>query len=69
MPLRWLVQVRQSFATSLKELKTEYLDSLVLHSPMQTREETAVVWKEFEKLVESGQVSRHCDSTFFWHQR
>ena len=29
-------QVQQSFATSLKNLRTNYVDSLVLHSPLST---------------------------------
>lgn len=51
-------QVRQSFATSLKELQTNYIDSLVMHSPMQTREETMIVWNVFEDLVRSKQVNQ-----------
>ena len=31
-------QVRQSIATSLKNLRTEYIDSVVLHSPLRTRQ-------------------------------
>jgi hypothetical protein len=31
-------QVQQSFATSLRNLRTEYVDSLVLHSPLSTHE-------------------------------
>lgn len=51
-------QVRQSLEASLAELSTTYLDSLIMHSPMKTRAETAVVWREFEKFVESGKVRR-----------
>lgn len=50
------IQVRQSLEASLAELSTTYLDSLIMHSPMKTRAETAVVWREFEKFVESGKV-------------
>lgn len=49
-------QVRQSFATSLRQLRTTYVDSLVMHSPMQTRKETLEVWKEFEYLFRQGKV-------------
>ena len=34
-------QVRQSFAKSLQNLRTEYLDALLLHSPARTLENTA----------------------------
>jgi aryl-alcohol dehydrogenase-like predicted oxidoreductase len=34
------VQVRQSFATSLVNLGTDYVDSLVLHSPLRTHEQS-----------------------------
>ncbi|SCV69920.1 BQ2448_1314 [Microbotryum intermedium] len=49
-------KVRQSFETSLKQLGTDYIDSLIMHSPMRTREETRAVWTEFEALVKSGKV-------------
>jgi len=49
-------QVMQSFETSLRNLKTTYLDSLVMHSPMRKREETMRVWRVFEKLVDEGKV-------------
>ncbi|GAA6056101.1 hypothetical protein JCM3770_001968 [Rhodotorula araucariae] len=48
--------VRQSLATSLKELKTDYLDALVLHSPMQTNQAHKEVWTEFERAVDEGKV-------------
>ena len=49
-------QVRTSFATSLRNLQTTYLDSLVLHSPMRTVEETLTVWHTFEEFHRAGQV-------------
>ena len=49
-------QVRTSLETSLKNLKTVYLDSLVLHSPMNTFGQTLEVWQVFEEFVEKGQV-------------
>lgn len=36
-------QVFQSFQTSQKNLQTEYIDSLVLHSPMKSHKETMEV--------------------------
>lgn len=39
-PGPFTAQVRQSLATSLRNLGTDYLDSLVLHSPMRTHEQS-----------------------------
>jgi diketogulonate reductase-like aldo/keto reductase len=52
------VQVRQSFDASLNNLGTSYLDCLVLHSPMQSLEETMAVWEAMEALVDSGGVKQ-----------
>jgi diketogulonate reductase-like aldo/keto reductase len=49
-------QVRRSFETSLRNLGTEYLDSLVLHSPMRSFEDTMTVWRVFEELHKTGKV-------------
>lgn len=49
-------QVAQSFATSLRNLQTNYVDSLVLHSPMPRAEQTLEVWRAMEALVDSGVV-------------
>lgn len=51
-------QVYQSFEKSLINLKTDYIDSYVMHSPMRTFEETLTVWKIFEELVKKGQVKQ-----------
>lgn len=51
-------QVRQSVKTSLMNLKTLYIDSLILHSPLESHEETMRVWRVFEDLVESAQVKQ-----------
>jgi diketogulonate reductase-like aldo/keto reductase len=51
-------QVRQSFATSLKNLHTDYIDSLVLHSPLQSHDLTMEVYREFEKFVDDGRVKQ-----------
>ena len=50
------VQVRTSLEVSLKNLQTNYLDSLVLHSPMSNLEETVQVWRVFEEFIDSGKV-------------
>jgi len=49
-------QVAQSFAASLHNLQTDYLDCLILHSPMPTAEQTLAVWQVFESLVDAGGV-------------
>jgi diketogulonate reductase-like aldo/keto reductase len=49
-------QVVQSFHVSLQNLRTDYLDCLLLHSPMPTMAQTLVVWREFEALAETGAV-------------
>lgn len=49
-------QVRQSFDVSLTNLHTDYIDSLVLHSPMGMLEETLSVWRVFEELYAAGRV-------------
>ncbi|KAL7481969.1 hypothetical protein ACHAW6_007654 [Cyclotella cf. meneghiniana] len=49
-------QVKQSLEASLRNLRTDYIDSLVLHSPMETMEDTLRVWKVFESFVTDGKV-------------
>jgi diketogulonate reductase-like aldo/keto reductase len=49
-------QVAQSFAASLRNLKTGYLDCLVLHSPLENAKETLTVWRAMESLVADGGV-------------
>jgi diketogulonate reductase-like aldo/keto reductase len=49
-------QVRQSFAVSLENLQTSYVDCLVLHSPLSNAAQTLEVWRAMESLVESGSV-------------
>jgi diketogulonate reductase-like aldo/keto reductase len=49
-------QVLQSFAASLTNLRTDYLDALVLHSPLATARETLEAWRAMESLVERGSV-------------
>jgi diketogulonate reductase-like aldo/keto reductase len=51
-------QVAQSFAASLRNLQTDYLDCLILHSPLPTMQQTWSVWRAFEQLVDSGHVRR-----------
>jgi diketogulonate reductase-like aldo/keto reductase len=49
-------QVRQSCQKSLENLGTTYIDSLLIHSPLSTFERTLQVWRELERLVDSGVV-------------
>ena len=49
-------QVRQSCRASLANLQTSYLDCLVLHSPLDSRELTLEVWRELEALVHASVV-------------
>ena len=49
-------QVRQSFAVSLRNLQTDYLDCLVLHSPLPSVGQTLEVWRTLASLVDAGGV-------------
>ncbi len=49
-------QVTQSFAASLSNLRTDYLDCLFLHSPLASSEDTLQAWRAMESLVERGGV-------------
>jgi diketogulonate reductase-like aldo/keto reductase len=51
-------QAAQSCATSLQNLQTSYVDSLVLHSPLPRAEQTMEVWRAMEALVDSGGVKQ-----------
>ncbi len=50
------VQVHQSMAVSLKNLKRDVIDSLLLHSPMSTFDQTIEVWRGMEELKQKGLV-------------
>lgn len=49
-------QVAQSFAASLRNLQTDYLDCLILHSPLPTAQRTLAAWRALESLVDTGRV-------------
>ena len=49
-------QVAQSFAVSLRNLQTDYLDGLVLHSPLPDETQMHEVWQAMEALVDRGGV-------------
>ena len=48
-PLR--EQVMESFAVSKKNLATNFIDSLILHSPLDTHDKTMEVWRAMEEIV------------------
>jgi diketogulonate reductase-like aldo/keto reductase len=47
-------QVRMSFATSLKNLRTAYVDSYILHSPLDTLKHTVEAWRVLISLKKEG---------------
>jgi diketogulonate reductase-like aldo/keto reductase len=47
-------QVAQSFATSLRNLQTDYVDCLILHSALPDQDQMAEVWDAMEQVVHSG---------------
>jgi diketogulonate reductase-like aldo/keto reductase len=49
-------QVRQSLVVSLRNLGTDYLDCLVVHSPLPSAGQTLEVWRTMESMVDSREV-------------
>ncbi|GKY91621.1 hypothetical protein MPSEU_000134000 [Mayamaea pseudoterrestris] len=49
-------KVRKSLEVSLRNLQTDYVDSLLMHAPEKTLEETMVVWRTMESLVDENKV-------------
>lgn len=47
-------QVAQSFACSLKNLGTHYLDGLLLHSPLADERDLLEVWRAMEAIFDAG---------------
>ncbi len=47
-------QVRQSMETSLAQLQVDYVDALLLHSPLLNETEMAEVWQTMETLCDAG---------------
>ena len=52
------VQARQSIARSLANLRTDRIDSLVLHSPLPSLAATLDVWRAFEEAADAGTVAQ-----------
>jgi diketogulonate reductase-like aldo/keto reductase len=51
-------QVAESFQVSLQNLQTDYVDSLLLHSPLPNREDFLEVWRAMERLRQAGGVKQ-----------
>ncbi len=51
-------QIEQSCARSLEHLRTNYLDGLLLHSPLSNEAQTLSAWRTLENLVDRGIVRR-----------
>jgi len=51
-------QVAQSFAASLRNLRTSYLDALILHSPLRHARDQVEVWQAMERIVDQGGAHR-----------
>lgn len=49
-------QVLQSIAVSLRNLRTDYLDCLLVHSPLPTPSLTLEAWRAIESSVDAGAV-------------
>jgi diketogulonate reductase-like aldo/keto reductase len=50
------LQIAQSFETSKNNLQTEYVDSLVLHSPMAPHALLMKAWNAMEKIQKAGEA-------------
>jgi diketogulonate reductase-like aldo/keto reductase len=51
-------QVAQSFDVSLRNLRTDHVDCLVLHSPLATLSQTLEAWHAMSALVAVGKVGQ-----------
>ncbi len=49
-------QVMQSFQKSLQNLQTEYIDTLILHSPLPHYDMTIEAWEAMESIAQAGGV-------------
>jgi diketogulonate reductase-like aldo/keto reductase len=47
-------QVEESFESSLNNLRTSYLDCLLLHSPLANEADSLEVWRAMEAIVDAG---------------
>ena len=58
-------QVVQSFEMSLRNLRTDYLDGLLLHSPYSDDRDTLEAWRAMERLYDEGGVRQLGVSNFY----
>jgi diketogulonate reductase-like aldo/keto reductase len=49
-------QLAQSVAVSLRNLQTDHLDCLLVHSPLPSLEQTLEVWRAIEALIDTGKI-------------
>jgi diketogulonate reductase-like aldo/keto reductase len=49
-------QLAQSVAASLRNLQTDYLDCLLLHSPLPSLKQTLEVWRAIEAFIDTGEI-------------
>lgn len=47
------IKVKKSLAMSMRKLQVDYIDSLLLHGPMPTMEETFAIWAAMESVLGS----------------
>jgi len=48
------LQVAQSFETSVRNLRTDYVDCLILHSPLESHDQTMDAWNAMQAIQASG---------------
>jgi diketogulonate reductase-like aldo/keto reductase len=48
------LQVAESFEVSKRNLKTDYVDCFILHSPMATHAQTMQAWRAMERIHAAG---------------
>lgn len=52
------IQVAQSFEVSKTNLQTNYVDSLILHSPLSSFDDLMIVWKAMEEIEQAGEAKQ-----------
>ena len=51
-------QVAQSFEMSKKNLGVDYVNGLILHSPLENIDRTMIVWRAMERIYNRGETKR-----------